>query len=170
MEQTTTDGAKKRPTFLTVLCILTFVGVAFSLYSSFSNYVEFSKQASAASMASDAIGDAAASSGLDSLGVSTEQVNTMVNGMADMLGINPAKIATGYLIVGILNLLILIGALLMWKLKKMGFYLYALGELGQVGVMFIVIGGLVGGMMGIVMGVFALLFVILYAVNLKHMS
>ncbi|GAB4140719.1 MAG: hypothetical protein Fur0041_15930 [Bacteroidia bacterium] len=169
MEQNTNPaaGAAKRPTFLTVLCILTFVGVAFSLYSSFSNYSEAKKMATEMGPSVSEMIDQSA--GADSLGeAGKELAKSMANAILGHLDWN--KIATGYLIIGLLNIVVLAGAAMMWMLKKMGFYIYAVGELAQVVVLFATIGGAIGGVMGIVSGIFAVLFIILYALNLKHMK
>lgn len=168
MEQTNAPVAPKRPTFLTVLCILTFVGVAFSFYSSFKNYADAKSMAGNGTTTSSMIDDAMKSNGSDSLTAAiTESTKSLANTLLGDLDWN--KIATGYLIIGLLNILVLAGAFMMWKLKKTGFYIYAVAELAQVVVLFASVGGVVGGVMGIVSGIFAVIFIILYAVNLKHM-
>jgi hypothetical protein len=154
MEQTTTTAvAAKRPTFLTVLCILSFVGIALGLLN-FKNYMDAKALADGSS---------------DILSGMGEEAQAMANLGASLLGIDYGKIATGYLIVGCLNFVILAGVLMMWKQRKTGFYIYTLGQIATLGVMFGYIGGLAGGMMGIVTGIFAVAFIIMYGVNMKHM-
>jgi hypothetical protein len=66
----------------------------------------------------------------------------------------------------------------MWKLKKMGFYIYLVGEIAPFIVAFATIGfagmfSLAGGFLAIItalMFIFPLLFIILYALNLKHLN
>lgn len=155
MEQTNMDAAvaAKRPTFLTVLCILTFVGAGISLIMNIMSYFTYSAMASSSDMLSD-------------LGAQGEQVGAAMS----MLGLDPAKMATSAIIVAILNVVILAGALMMWKQKKVGFYIYVVGELVQAVIPVIVIGGLAGGMSVVLMGIVAIVFIILYGLNLKHMS
>ena len=65
----------------------------------------------------------------------------------------------------------------MWKLKKMGFYIYLVGEIAPLVITFATIGfasmfSFGGGIMAIMtafMSIFPILFIILYAINLKHM-
>ena len=76
MEETNTGAAMpaKRPTFLTVLCILSFVGVAFSLIGGIMNYFTYSALASAGSM----LGDMGADGG--------KEMGAAMNAMADVMG------------------------------------------------------------------------------------
>src|SRR5688572_7133540 len=102
MEQTTTTAVTaKRPTFLTVLCILSFIGIALSLFSGIKNYLDFKELAAGANVFEGMEGGA--------------EMNAMAGAAMDMLGLDPAKLATGYLIVGLLNLVILAGVYMMWK-------------------------------------------------------
>jgi len=113
-----------RPTFLTVLCILSYIGC-----------------------------------GLAILGV----------------------ISTITTLLGILNLVAalvcLLGVIQMWKLKKMGFYIYLVGEIAPLAISFATIGfagmfNLAGGIMAMAVALgffFSLAFIIMYAINLKHM-
>lgn len=161
MEETTNNtgavaAAPAKPTFLKVLCILTFIGAPLGLIQGIMSYFTYSKLGQLGdAMAGVAGGDEAAAA---------------MNTMSSMLGLDYGKISMGYLIIGLLNLLILVGALMMWMLKKVGFYLYAVGQVAIVGVMFGYIGGVVGGMMGIVTAIFAIAFIIMYALNLKHLK
>jgi hypothetical protein len=83
---------------------------------------------------------------------------------------------------GILNLvaalICLWGVIQMWKLKKMGFYIYLVGEIAPLIISIATIGfaglfNFAGGLMALTVAfgfIFSLLFIILYAVNLKHLS
>lgn len=135
-------GATKRPTFLTVLCILSFVGIALSVIFGLKNYFD------ATSMAA----------------------NTELNDFVAMFGMDSAAMAKSYLIVTLLNLLVLAGVWMMWKQKKMGFFMYLIGEGAQAIVPFVIIGGTVAGTQSLVMAIFAGVFIVMYALNLKHMS
>ncbi|MCE3278341.1 MAG: hypothetical protein K0S44_532 [Bacteroidetes bacterium] len=90
--------AAKRPTFLTVLCILSFIGVGFSLIGGIMNYFTYSALASSGEM-------------LNSYGADGEQMTAAMNAMSDMLGMDYGKMATSALIQAIMTIPILIGVL-----------------------------------------------------------
>ena len=128
-EQVNDSGAKKRPVFITVLAILTFVGAGFGVIS-----------------------------GLGQLSIDG--------------GLGGSTI--------IANLLCIVGAIMMMKLKKVGFYLYVVGQLTPIIYVFAVLGGLeamsVPGLGSAVAAVTAIVlivpiaFIVMYALNLKHMK
>ncbi|MBI4930332.1 MAG: hypothetical protein HY841_06185 [Bacteroidetes bacterium] len=163
MEQTTTGP--KRPTFLTVLCILTYVGVGLGIVMSVVAW--WGMHAAQAMM--DATSSMAEGM-TEAAGTDMSSIPGMGDAMAEA---NAAiKWANVTLIVSIVGaLLCLVGALQMWKLKKMGFFIYVVGELAPVIATAVLLGGSAFGGMSLVMGaVFPVLFVILYGLNLKHMS
>ena len=154
-QNTNTVERKKRPTFLTVLCILTFIGVAWAVISNVMTLL--------ASGASQALAGAA----MDSADMS---------GLENMPGMKEAmllvKHAKTLAIIGIVSALIcLIGALQMWKLKKSGFFIYLIGEWAPVIASIVLIGfSFTGGFMAIATMIVPLIMTILYGMNLKHMS
>lgn len=160
MEETNTGAATpaKRPTFLTVLCILSFVGVAFSLIGGIMGYFSYSTLASAGDMFG----------GMKAEGA--EEMGEAMNAMADVMGLDYGKMAMNSLVVALLNIPILIGVLMMWKQKKTGFFIYAATELIQAVVPFIIVGGLAGGISGVLYAIVAIVFIVLYGLNLKHMA
>ncbi len=161
MEETnsTTVTVAKRPTFITVLCILSFVGIGFSLIGGIINYFQYSTLASTGDM----LGGLGGAEG-------SEQFGQAMNALADVYGMDYGKMATSALIQALLNIPILIGVLMMWKQKKVGFYVYTAFEIIQP-IIPIVLGlGLLGGIMAGVSLFFAVVFIVLYALNLKHMA
>ena len=163
MEQTTTGP--KRPTFLTVLCILTYVGVGLGIVMSVIAWWGMH--------AAQAMMDATTSMAEGMSEAAGSDMSSMPGMSEAMDSANAAiKWANVTLIVSIVgNLLCLVGALQMWKLKKMGFYLYAVGEVAPVIATAVLLGGGAFGGMTLVMGaVVPVLFVILYGLNLKHMN
>lgn len=158
MEQTNAAATPaKRPTFITVLCILSFVGIAFSLIGGIMNYFTYSALAASGDM-------------FNHMGGEGEQMGQAMNAMSDMLGLDYGKMATAAIIQALLNIPILIGVIMMWKQKKTGFYVYAAFEILQP-LMPLFLGlGLAGGIMAVVGLIFAIVFIVLYGVNLKHMS
>jgi len=160
MEETNIGTAlpAKRPTFLTVLCILSFIGIGFSLIGGIMGYFSYSALASAGDM----FGGMKTESG--------EQMGQVMNSMADTLGLDYGKMALNSLVVALLNIPILIGVLMMWKQKKTGFYVYTAVELIQCIMPFILVGGVAGGLAGVLYAIVAVVFIVLYGLNLKSMS
>ncbi|MES2139559.1 MAG: hypothetical protein V4511_07605 [Bacteroidota bacterium] len=162
MEPVTTEAAlpAKRPKFLTVLCILSFVGIGISLVSGILSYFSYSALANAGGL-------------LNSIGEGVkdgEKIGESMNALASAMGMDYGKWALVALIQALLNIPILVGVLMMWKQKKVGFYIYAPFEIIQP-VMPIIFGlGLVGGISAILSLIFAIVFVVLYVLNLKHMN
>jgi len=124
-----------RPTFLTVLCILTFIGSGLSALFLLI--------------------------GLVAAGALTSWLGN-IPGMGDMGGLG-----SGYLvIVLVLALASLYGAIMMWKLKKMGFYLYSGANVIALVVPIIMASGKFS-FFGLII---TALFIILYGLNLKHLK
>lgn len=151
------EMAPKRPTFLTVLCILTFVGSAIALLMSVYGY--FTAERSAA-MFDTSMGNMQEA---DHLGmIAQTQLATQ----------KEAENALPILIIGIItSLLCLFGAMQMWKQLKRGFYIYCVGEIiAPVSKLFLGAGTMIE-LAGMGLGLLvAMAFIIMYAVNLKHMK
>jgi len=158
MEQTNTDAGMpaKLPGFLKVLCILTFVGVGISIIASVMGY--FAMQAAGLIMggAESSATDMGSMPGMDK---AMEAANAAVNNAGLILG------------VGILGaILCLMGAIMMWKRKKMGFYIYTVGEIAPPIISMVVLGMSGLGAFGIFGFIIPIAFIIMYALNLKHLS
>jgi len=138
MENTTITNENevvKRPGLLTVLCILTFIGSGLGMLV----YLLLA-------VAAGTLG--AMLSGIPGLG-------SMIAGG----GI--ALFASGL----ILSLGSFFGALKMWKLKKLGFYIYVVAQ-----VLMLILPVIFGAPFSLFGAVITAVFVILYALNLKVMS
>ena len=160
MEQTTAPEFKpaQRPTFITVLCILSFVGIAISLIGGIMNYFTYSALAATGDMFGGLKTDAG------------QDLNNAMNAMASAIGMDYPKMAMSALVQALFNIPILIGVLMMWKQRKVGFWVYTVFEVIQA-ILPLVMGlGLIGGVTSVLMLIFAILFIVLYGVNLKHMS
>ena len=84
---------------------------------------------------------------------------------------NMIKYGNILLISGVINSLIcLIGALQMWKQKKIGFFIYTVGEIVPLVVSAICLGASGFAKWGIIGIIIPVVFITLYAVNLKHMN
>jgi hypothetical protein len=155
MEETNQTGASTaaapaRPTFLTVLCILSFIAAGLGILG----YITAIALIGAASAAVGAIGDAA--------GATSEMGAAM---QAAMSAGPSVGMIWAYVIVGFVTTLVgLFGVIKMWKLQKVGFFIYV-----GCAVASMVMGMIYSGFS--VMGVlFPVLFIVLYGLNLKHMK
>ncbi len=125
-----------RPTLLTVLCILTFIGSGLSLILFLLTAALF--------------------------GVMVDYLKS-IPGMGAITGAG-----VGYFVVMfILAAVSLFGAIKMWGLKKIGFYLYTAAQVLMIIVPFILLSGASVNVFGIII---TLLFIILYGLNLKVME
>jgi hypothetical protein len=145
MEET---NVTTRPAFLTVLCILTWVGSGLGLIGGLFGLMS--------------------SSVLDGADFGNSALNA---------SIESAKMIQYASLVCIV--LCIIGSVMMWQMKKVGFFIYLVGELAPLALSFIVLGSLAsaGGAMGgfaaaagAIAAIFPIAFVVMYAVNLKHLK
>ena len=151
------EAAPKRPQFLTVLCILTFIGSALAFIGAIYGY--FTVSASAAMLENMGNMEGAA----DPTG--------MMGGMQETMRLAVVNALPNMIIGVVCSLLCLFGAIQMWNLKKMGFYIYAVGEVAPAIAAFILGGGGMFGSMGAAIGlIFALVWIVLYGVNFKHLK
>jgi hypothetical protein len=159
MDQTNMNAGlpAKRPQFITVLCILTWIGCGIGLIASVMGY--FAVQTAGAMMDVASASDPDAMSNMSSMPGMEEAMNSM----------KYAGISLGIGILGII--LCFAGSMMMWKLKKTGFYIYVAGQIIPLVVSAVLIGASAFGGFALVMGaIFPIAFIIMYAVNLKYMS
>jgi len=147
---------KQRPVFITVLCILTFSGAGLTIITSLFSIFTMG------------------------------QLETTMNDMNDVFRNGDIRMDFGnsyrwMKISYVLNLagalLCLAGALFMWKLKKLGFYIYLVGQILPIIVSFMTMSsikmgpfasfGIIASFIGML---FPIAFVIMYGLNLKHMK
>lgn len=138
---TTQNGEGQRPVFLTVICILSFIGIGISVIAYIGAFAVLGVVETAGSSLDNAFADA---------GIKTEPVSTAV--------------VWAYIIIGFLAAILqLIGVIQMWKLNKKGFMFYTIAT-----VLAVVMGMVYGGFsVGII---FPIAFVAMYAANLKAMK
>jgi len=122
------EELKKRPVFLTVLCILTFIGSGLGLLF--------------ALLAIVAAG-------------TIQGLLESIPGMGAVPGTGMFKLVLAV----VLSAASLYGAVMMWQLKKIGFFLYVAAQ-----VVMLIIGFTIMGL------IFTALFIVLYALNLKHLE
>lgn len=170
MNDTTMPGAPARPTFLTVLCILSFIGCGLGIFSGITGYFTNTALVSTGSSMHDELTSAMdeAMDDAEMTDAGRELANTLgeaMGGMTDFAAMAKNSIASAALCI-----VILIGVWMMWNLKKTGFYIYTVGQIALVAAPFVLVGGLAGGLMATLGAIFPIIFIILYALNLKHMS
>jgi hypothetical protein len=157
---TPTGGA--RNTFLTVICILSFIGSGWGVISAVRNYTT-------ADYIAQAVGGAMKNTEnqVNQQGNVPDFVKQIMGSVeADM---NPDFLRKIAIFKLISSLLTLSGAILMWNLRKIGFYLYIAGIVVLVGAP-LAMGKLVGAIGASMIGFVGLIFIIMYGVNLKQMN
>jgi len=157
---------KKRPTFITVLCILSLIGsggfgIIQPIYQYFTFDQTYPEKVAQIEEGLEKMEDAGMDSGFF--------YDMAVNGQLAL-----EKTAENLDMMTLTNILFamlsLLGVFLMFKLKKNGFYLYSAVNLFWMLVPIYFIGFEVGMMTLGIAGFVTVLFIILYAVNLKHME
>lgn len=151
-----------RPTFLTVLCMLTFLASAYGIYSGITSYTTADTFSGVVQSGFDK-----AKKELNT--AETKSVAGIFNSISDAM--DSEKIKKNALGSLLSSILCAIGAFFMWNLQKKGFWIYVLGTVVGIVVPLVVFGG---GLMGLAASAssafFGVLFCILYVVNLKHLA
>jgi len=158
---------KRRPDFLLVLCILTFIGSGFGLVNACTNYINADVLTE---IARDALEKSKHEAGKEFSGTEKRVAEKMINGVTSMM--DPEKLKQNYLLTFIGNILTLAGGILMYRLRKSGFWVYIAGTVLLVATPVIIFG--VGNMFSLgitfMLGIVGILFIVLYSLNLKHLS
>jgi hypothetical protein len=155
-----------RPTFLTVLCILTFIGSGMGIFNSISSY----RNAEMTVGITNDVIDKAMDDVEDQLsdGDDAAFLSEMMGAVSEGLTVENVKnlgIANG-----IGSLLTLIGAILMWSLDKQGFWLYLFGTIMAIIDPVMIYEGLLGMMAGGGAAFLGIIFCVLYYLNIKHLK
>ena len=134
------ETTQQRPTLVTVLCILSFIGSGLSILS----YLLLT------------VGAGAIMSFLDN-----------IPGMGEALAGSGIGAGTAFLLLMLIfNIGTLFGAIMMWKMKKIGFWIYS----GSFVVQFILPMIMASGPFRIFLLIVMAAFIVLYGINLKHMD
>jgi hypothetical protein len=157
MEGTTTPG--ERPTFLTVLCILSFIWAGFGILAGGMGYVGMKM------IESGALEEMVASSGDTNAIAQLEEAQAKF----EESGLDAGQTANLILLSVVLSIAAFIGVLMMWKLKRSGFWVYATTAVIGLVAPLLFGGNLDMSISGIVISAISILFIALYALNLKHM-
>ena len=152
-----------RPTFLTVLCILTFIGSGWGLISNLFQLAMFTPERLVAQIQqiTTMAGAEAQPSWVSSLMTSSLEVlqTTIMHGKAI------------YSLAALCSVVSLIGAFMMYKLKRNGFYLYVIAQIGQLFILPVYSGWNSVVLISMAMsGFLALVFIILYGLNYSKLK
>ena len=152
-----------RPTFLTVLCILTFIGSGWGLINNLFQLAIFTPERLVAQIQqiTTMAGAEAQPSWVSSLMTSSLEVlqTTIMHGKAI------------YSLAALCSAVSLIGAFIMYKLKRNGFYLYVIAQIGQWFILPVYSGWNSVVLISMAMsGFWALVFIILYALNYSKLK
>jgi hypothetical protein len=155
---------KQRPTFLTVICILSFIGLGWAMLGSLINFA-------LAPMMREMTGFA--QSGMDdAMNEVSSEAPAMLPLIQKIFGSSMAMmehIREISLVNLICSAIALFGVIQMWRLKKIGFYFFAGGKIIIIITPLILVGGLMGGL-SLLGAIFPIAFIIMYALNLKAME
>ena len=153
------DNVKKgeRPVFLTVLCILAFVGNGLSIFQGLLMYVMAGFYIRLFSII-----PANGGPGTDELIIFKKVLNA--------IGWWATSISIG-------SIICLIGAILMWNLRKSGYFIYILGQLLPIlGLVYFFIGSFSGAatigavFFAILLSLFPIAFVVMFGLNQKYLT
>ncbi|HVZ95621.1 MAG TPA: hypothetical protein VG847_02020 [Chitinophagaceae bacterium] len=166
------DSPAKRPQFLTVLCILTFIGSSLFIFRNAMLYANADAVAGIFSKVKNSA-EKNTMSRMDSANMRRRQerkiaFGNMMNSFSDMASAGSIrKNAIGTIISSVITLL---GALVMWRLRRIGFFIYILGTLAGVAVPLVLFGASGNSIaMAIFSQFFGFLFIALYALNYRSL-
>ncbi|SOE20071.1 hypothetical protein SAMN06298216_0572 [Spirosomataceae bacterium TFI 002] len=155
-----------RPTFLTVLCILTFIGSGWGVINAITSY---QSAEIAAGVTSEAMDEA-----MDQIEESADGeempdfVGKLMGSLTDSM--TAENIRNSSMASGLAAILCLLGAFMMWQLNKNGYWIYLAGIAVTIFAPMVILGGLVGAAASGASAFVGVLFAVLYGINLKHMN
>lgn len=154
-----------RPTFLTILCVLTFLWNAYKFYGAVPNVFTPEKVAASKEQANEMMVDMMSKYFSDK---ELEQIEKSQE-ETDKLFTKKNLLTAG--IVSIISAaLLILGGIWMWGLRKKGFYVYIAGNVIGVLAPIVILGGTIGWSIGIASLISSALFTGLYATHLKYFS
>lgn len=160
---------KGRTDFLTILCVLSLIGSTLLVVTGINQYRE-ADLTSALIRQQMEKGKVRVSVEGEDGGKDMERAEEVMKQASQM--VSPEKIKEYALGSMVTNLLTLFGAFMMFRLKKIGFWIYLLGTVAFAAVPFWVygLGNPLAYGMGMLFAGVGVVFVLLYARNLKYMS
>ena len=154
-----------RPTFLTILCVLTFAWNAYKFYGAFPNVFTPEKVMANKEQANEMMMEMMSKYMSEKDLEKVEETQTETNKLFEEKNLLASGIASI-----ISSVLLILGAIWMWGLRKKGFYVYIAGNVVGILAPIIIFGGQIGWAMGILSLIVSALFTGLYAMHLKYFS
>ncbi len=159
-------SVQHRPLFLTIICIISFVGLGISLVNSISALTLSTVGAPFYKMAEEEVAFGIEQARMDNP-ASVAFVESMLNAVMKAIERLPLLAALFLLC----SIVALAGVFMMWNLKKTGFYLFTAAKVIQIIIPSLVIGyNLFALLMSIPLFMTATLFITLYALNFNSMK
>jgi hypothetical protein len=157
-----TPTGRVRNTFLAVICILSFIGSGWGIIKAIRSYAT-------ADYVANTVGGVMKNTEnkINQQGNAPDFVKQIIGSVEEDM--NPDFLRKLAIFEFISNLLTLSGAILMWNLRKIGFYLYIVGIIVWAAAP-LVMGKLVGAIGASIIGFIGFVFIVMYAVNLKYMN
>lgn len=145
----------KRPQFLTILCLLSFIGNIFYFLWSLWGYFSISKSEEF----------------IKNITTSKPDTHGIINEMEQSL-LNAYENAIPNLMIGLFCASICFyGVLLIWKLKRKGFFIYSVGEIiPAIAAFFLGGDSLIGAIGAVLLLLLAVSWIVMYAINFKHLK
>jgi hypothetical protein len=158
-----TPAVPQRPTLLTILCILSFLGSSYGIFRGIQGYFASDFASSVVTTGTDIVKDELKDQ------PHGDQASKLMEKMTE--GMTGKNLRNYSLISIFASVLTLAGAFMMWKLRKTGFYLYCAGVVTSIaGAMVIFGGNIIGVFTTAGVAFLGILFAVLYALNLKAMK
>jgi len=163
----------ERPIFITVLCIVSFIISAFAFYSSAVSSIQANLMQDFSKL-EQTMDSAMAMSNNDSAASPQQKAaqnfskNIMKHTFSGLTSENIYKAALANFCYGLLTLF---GALLMWRLRKIGYWLYLLGIIISAIAPIAIYGtsNWIGLFTAVGMGMLGLVMMVLFTINKKHL-
>jgi hypothetical protein len=166
---TTIPAGPQRPTLLTVICILTFIGSAWGIINNIKSYINANALSGIVDTAMQQAKNNVQESTKDNpeAGKLAEKVINSATVFSD-----PAKMKKMALYGLVADILAFAGAFLMFNLRKMGFWVYLVHAAVSILAPLAVYGAsnMLVGIGAMFTAFLAILFSVLYSLNLKYMS
>ena len=165
MTQQTVDT---RPTLLTILCILSFIGLGLGIFNGLSGILFGTASNSFQPFIEEAYEEALHEMDMEDLPESAE--NFVIN-LFDVLLKAIENISLISLLSVLAHGLALAGVIMMWNMSRRGFYIYTAGKAIYLLIPFTILGfNIITALFLISSGFFITIFIILYAINLKYLK
>ncbi|MBN1158424.1 MAG: hypothetical protein JXA61_03520 [Bacteroidales bacterium] len=153
---------KNRPDTLTVVCILSFVGLGWRIFRSLMDAVAGTFTSNLTFILDDVVQD---------LESEDEPFTSFAAGIMTAVQKLMENISVIALIKILCSILALVGVILIWNLRKPGFYIYAVFRILILLIPVMVMGMNIISLSMVASGtVFTALFIVLYAIHLKYLK